>query len=438
MPLGPIEYHILQFYQTQTLPVLCSVFPSEFWERSVLAVAYSVPAIMRLILAISAYHQNLNTLGANAWQKSNCFEPPDATVLYALRNHTEAARLVRESASSKKPPMRIIKMACIIFTVLEFLRGNRNATISHILNGMKLLGLSNLSRQQDLFEREVDWTLSRLSLLQSLYGRPKRALFPALRTVPISVLGNCDTPLASIQDARNSIFILSALIFQFFRRTQHGQPSPPNIDDLIEQHKLDSLLSQWLNKVEELTTRAPSKAEAGVIRLLRVYHTISLIFLKTSTIQSQVSFDQYIPEFCSAIDALELVVDSIQQSAIPVLFSLDLGIIPCLFYTTIKCRHPRLRRRALSLLGKAPRREGLWDSREASVVAEHVIQFEERVMPKGKFDGAYSISEEARIQDVDIVEIKLDGRILLSVAFRWKPDATCTGFDESSLYIQVV
>lgn len=78
---------------------------------------------MYLTVAISTYRQKISSLRFNTWQKLGYIDILDSTTLYALEHHAEAARLVRESVSSQKPPIRIIKLACVLFTMLEFLRG---------------------------------------------------------------------------------------------------------------------------------------------------------------------------------------------------------------------------------------------------------------------------------------------------------------------------
>ncbi|KIN09124.1 hypothetical protein OIDMADRAFT_48953 [Oidiodendron maius Zn] len=421
--LGPDEYRALEFFQTQTLPAVCPIFHSELWERALLAAAHSVPAILYLILATSVYHQTLNSLGVNACRPLDRIELPNTM---ALRYYTAAVRLVRESAAAADPPMQIIKLACIMFTVLEFLRGNRAMTISHLLNGMNLLEDRRMSRQPDAFESEVESTLARLSLMQSLYGRPRSVLFPALQTVPVTTADwICTTPFANVQDARTAMLHLSSRVFLFVRKVESVQGSPQTTDILAEQESLRSQLLQWKNKLEELS----GKADARAIGLLRVYHAIALIFLKTVITQYQTSFDLYIPVFRSAIETLETIIDGIMlASGGPIVFSLDLAIIPCLFYTAIKCRHPQLRRKAVSLLSKVPRREGLWDAREAALIAEHIIEFEERHMPEGELDGCYSIPEEARVQDVDIRETTESAS--LCIVLRWRPYAACKELEE--------
>ena len=57
-------------------------------------------------------------------------------------------------------------------------------------------------------------------------------------------------------------------------------------------------------------------------------------------------------------------------------FAFDSGVIPCLYFTAIKCRDGPTRREALHLLQIYPRREGVWDSIVSAAVSAWVIDLE--------------------------------------------------------------
>lgn len=57
---------------------------------------------------------------------------------------------------------------------------------------------------------------------------------------------------------------------------------------------------------------------------------------------------------------------------------IDMGWIPLLYFTVIKCRDHYLRGQAIHLLGSSSHREGIWDGRIASCVVRKVVEVEER------------------------------------------------------------
>jgi hypothetical protein len=79
-------------------------------------------------------------------------------------------------------------------------------------------------------------------------------------------------------------------------------------------------------------------------------------------------------------------------------FSVDMGFIPPLFYTAIKCRNPRIRRQAIELLIFAPHREGFWDGVLVARIAGEVIKLEEKEFYRdfqvNDAFGVYSIPSE--------------------------------------------
>ena len=73
-----------------------------------------------------------------------------------------------------------------------------------------------------------------------------------------------------------------------------------------------------------------------------------------------------------------------------------------------KCRHPVVRRKAISLLYAAPRQEGVWDSILTARVAERLIGIEEAGL--GTVTTCEDVPDWARISDVS-VEFDLQGRL---------------------------
>jgi len=77
----------------------------------------------------------------------------------------------------------------------------------------------------------------------------------------------------------------------------------------------------------------------------------------------------------------------------------------------------------------------LWDSREAAKAAELVVQKEEEGAVEGDGEAGFSIPEEARVHDVDILEID-PVTMKQSVVLRTKPFARSVGYEEHHVFIQ--
>jgi hypothetical protein len=133
----------------------------------------------------------------------------------------------------------------------------------------------------------------------------------------------------------------------------------PQAPDLLpEQKQIESGLLQWSAALSKLATESSGNVSSESLGLLLVQQKIGFMFLKTCTTQYQTSFDRYNSTFRSVVGILERLLGHPESSLrAKSSFSLELGIIPCLFYTAIKCRHPDLRRRAIALLRQVPRRK---------------------------------------------------------------------------------
>lgn len=58
-------------------------------------------------------------------------------------------------------------------------------------------------------------------------------------------------------------------------------------------------------------------------------------------------------------------------------FTVEMGYIPPVYYTALKCRVPRIRRQAVRALRAAPHREGVWNGSILADVLEEIIRVEE-------------------------------------------------------------
>ena len=86
-----------------------------------------------------------------------------------------------------------------------------------------------------------------------------------------------------------------------------------------------------------------------------------------------------------------------------------MGVVPPLYFVALKCREPVVRRRAISLIKKAPERESIWKSLPTARIAERVLQLEETGLAQPQVPcancGTVTLPEESkRIHDVEVLE----------------------------------
>ncbi|PNP51271.1 hypothetical protein FNYG_15908 [Fusarium nygamai] len=97
--------------------------------------------------------------------------------------------------------------------------------------------------------------------------------------------------------------------------------------------------------------------------------------------KDEMIYDRYMPDFKSLLQQVwELWTEAtveFGQIHHKNSFTADMGYIPPLYYTSLRCRDPNLRRIAIDLLAKAPHVEGAWDGQLASAIVRRVMELEE-------------------------------------------------------------
>jgi len=106
--------------------------------------------------------------------------------------------------------------------------------------------------------------------------------------------------------------------------------------------------------------------------------------------------DDHHADFVQTVDLAQGLLEVYDSGSRPgkAVFVFDYNIVTSLFVVGTRCRDLVVRRMAIGLLMKYPRREGLWDSSMAAAVSKRVMNEEE----KGMVDGF--VTEEARLKVV--------------------------------------
>ena len=165
---------------------------------------------------------------------------------------------------------------------------------------------------------------------------------------------------------------------------------PPSNDPYFSgQQDLNSEMSSWFMAFTPLLNRS---IEAGgqdcisALTLSIVATTVS-ISLRAAFIKAEEEYSLFESDFNSIVNQAELLLKTLElrtpKTKPTLAFSFDLGVIPPLYLTSVKCRVLEIRKKALELLTKYPRREGLWDSVTTAALGRWVIEMEEEASDEG-------------------------------------------------------
>jgi hypothetical protein len=154
--------------------------------------------------------------------------------------------------------------------------------------------------------------------------------------------------------------------------------------------------------------------------VLEIQRTVAFTWISTLMNPFQCAHDVHIPAYTAAIELAEQIYGTgsmrIQHGRQSNAFLLDVEVVGPLYWICVKCRHPSVRRRGIAILRGMHRREGMWDSDIAAVVADRIVAVEEASLGDQELP-----SEEARVHGLPFA---FDGDLWpleLSVTFQSKP-----------------
>ncbi|KAI5461860.1 hypothetical protein BGZ63DRAFT_424714 [Mariannaea sp. PMI_226] len=374
-----VNHRGLDYFHQNLAAKLDGQFDSTFWSKLVLQLSHSEPSIRHAVSAISVIYQDVESSLRHPAGYVNA--NPEAQQEWNTAVRSLSARIQVHPNSNLVP-----LVCCLLFTCAEFLIGNIELSMIHVLNGFNILTAlranlkaapaigSNLS-SNDLksIEDHIVPMFSRLNVLCSLAGRET----PSIHAPTVQD----DSPHEDLADSRQRLVkILDTCIRFIGAASSKAAMFQIDVDDLVEQVKLEARLDAWHDQLGELLEQmqaAGDLAKQDEFNLLLVHYKVIYIWIRVCTTAEETATDSYLSDFEELVHYAEQTTKSGVGIAAPLPLSFDIHILGPLYYTALKCRHPSTRRRALEMLRLAPRREGLWNAHHAYVTAKRVIELEE-------------------------------------------------------------
>ena len=122
------ERRSFDFFCQCTVFQLGGVYGSDFWQRLVLQVTQHESSIRHAVVALGAVHESYQNDG-------NASAMVDTE--FAFRQYSKAINaLVEPIKNGKKQAADVTLMSCVLFVLLETLRGNHGAARAHLKSGV--------------------------------------------------------------------------------------------------------------------------------------------------------------------------------------------------------------------------------------------------------------------------------------------------------------
>lgn len=374
-----------------------SIVDSRFWDRVVLQACHNEPTIKHAVLALSSLHQ-LSSL------------PHDSDTnyqhrLYAERQHhkalEEASVLI---ASSQPQDVDRILIACIVFIIFEGVRGNYRAASMHMDSGRAIVAqnsqrLNHSARRKDLIE--IEHAMARLDLPAICFSDRSS---PYRYTLNDFYQTNPNLTPDQFQDIHEAHACFVDLTRWLLVLGNHIDFESLNGDlqtmarYQAEKVRCSSLLEEWHEHFLNAVKRADTSDSLLIINLKLWYAAVAML-ARAETYGPETRYDAFYDSFEEIVRYGEQLAEALTNPAQNRSFSFDLGYLIPVYLTGTRCRDPYLRRRAINLLHKYPRQEGVWESTAAAAVATQWMFVEEDGLPAVKF--AVDVPEYKRIRYID-------------------------------------
>jgi len=341
--------------------------------------------------AVSALYKVYTMMEHTTHKSQGVLDTP--TSRSALVSYNKAVKLVSDDLSAGTITLEAVLICCLLFVWLEFLRNDFATGIKHLQSGLAILqetaGLFSQSSPATSIDGSIPHIFTRLQIQATLHGCPSSDFNSLPMKCPSEAVINPQPPaFFTLAEARHSLDSKLVYIFQFVREREAfeasrgsqatGCPEWPRLVAKRDAHVAE--LMRWSAAFQNSSLLMAGNAVNSVgVLLLRLSFELALMVLKDLFFDSEMQYDEYNSEFQQMLTLVEKVLRSGPPRRHHPVLSLDMGVIPALFYIILKCRDRKIRYKAMEALKSAPEREGMWHRDSIITATNWKVAVEERL-----------------------------------------------------------
>ncbi|KAL3468919.1 hypothetical protein BJX99DRAFT_96561 [Aspergillus californicus] len=374
------EQRCFSYFQCHTVPTVSQLFDSPLWQELILQMSLSEPAVYHAVIAFSAVHHDSETYGSplpgqnlqNDWHK------------FAVEQCGRSFSLLSQRHLSQDPRFRqVMLLCCLLFVLTQLLRGQYDDAFLHLESGMRIL---NEAKGQGQYDQSIQpcvvAAFTNLEVQSLQYG--VKGALSADNEIE-EQMRRLDEPgtYRSLHEARQALDLLLGAAFNFL-----GQCGGLSEEDILldyevlhdKQMRLFSRLGVFGDCLNLFCSRSTfnQKDQRGV-DILRSVHRSLRLAIKTALIRDAAALEYYTPEYKAHLTTVEDIIDKFPERPT---VTLDIGILPPLYYAAMSCRDYSVRYRAIAALRSWPHREGSFDSNWLAFIAAEQMKAESLSQPR--------------------------------------------------------
>lgn len=378
------------FFRTETASRVAGPFDRSFWTVDLLRATQVHPAIWHASIAVAAMYKRY-TIPADATTRDlrrGLYEFALAQYNASISGLVGVASAEEQSTDDRD----VILATSVLYSGLCSLRGDPKEAFLHMRSGLRLF------RQWRHWERKGRRSRGVLPVdsLITLFNRfdsqalnlldDKSRMGSEERDIPREP---SRAPFTSVTEAYFEFELtLNGLVDLRQRKDLISPPSVP-CPDRENRTSFRSALDAWKAKFAALyPLLKDSEMEAALV--LRIRQIAFEIALGIDETRWELGWDDFLGQYRQIVTLSRELLEEYhsepmgrEESCTP-MFSFAASVCEPLYITASSCRDGSIRREAISLLRKWPRRECLWDSVLAASLAESIMLLEERAVGGGR------------------------------------------------------
>ncbi|KAK7408830.1 hypothetical protein QQX98_009016 [Neonectria punicea] len=420
--LGPQAGRSFQYFQQNTALEFAGYFNSDLWSSLVLQISRRETCVQQMVVALGLLHESFRHDHAGP----QCDSPALALRKQAINQYSEAIRLLNSHISTYGWASLEITLLCSILCVaFEWLRGDYVAARTHLLSSISIMfdwtdknPQHNATSSSSPSGHMIRTKLRPVCITLVLQARTMSSSFKLPWNLVLDAKEDIQ-PFETLQQARDSLDLLLA---DTLPDTVSSKATGQTFNERVWENTRQ--LTRWSQHFSTyLSKNGLEESSSAPLIIMKLWHTTAFMLLTASMNNDEMNFDVFFLDFTDIVEKTRGLVLSSSTK-----FSVDIGVVPLLYYVALKCRHPQVRREAISMLTSAPRREAVWDSLGAACVLQEVMEVEERGL--GEVYTHADIPSSARVCNMhavtDVENRRIQIRTMQQGPMTWSEDKILT------------
>ncbi|KAJ4291123.1 hypothetical protein N0V90_010321 [Kalmusia sp. IMI 367209] len=306
----------MNWFHMRTVPKIPGLFAQNFWNTLLQQVSVTEPAVFHATLTLSSAHKT-SQAGEDSENSENSLQRSHDQEKFMLRNYSKAIHHLQPHLATKDlASTRVALIACVIFTCLEFLRGNFKTAQIHLKNGLLVLqesygvayeGVVLLRTAADATDQWILETFQRLHVQAELFHRTHRH--------PILILQPCAplVPPTSFRTLKEAWTELERILYKILaltgkarypRSSDSSNPLNPTCYDIplipLQQH-IQTSLAHWLTTYKSSKLHLdPQEPTLFINAMLMNFHTLASI-LSSTALSTELAYDAHTARFLTIL-----------------------------------------------------------------------------------------------------------------------------------------